>query len=97
MLDFPLWRRVFLWAVTLAFALIATLVTGLVVGLAPALRLIRTDLRGLMNEGARGSSGGPANSDVRRLCLKDCSGNGFASARTALFGSSPNAEAYVTA
>lgn len=44
----------------LAFALIATLVTGLVVGLAPALRLIRTDLRGLMNEGARGSSGGPA-------------------------------------
>ena len=44
----------------LAFGVIATLVTGLVVGLAPALRLIRTDLRGLMNEGARGSSGGPA-------------------------------------
>lgn len=44
----------------LTFGIAATLATGLVVGLGPALRLVRTDLRGLMNEGARGSSGGPA-------------------------------------
>ena len=43
----------------LAFALAATLITGLLVGFAPALRLVHTDMRSLMNEGARGSSGGP--------------------------------------
>lgn len=41
------------------FAIAATLVTGLLVGLVPALRLVRTDLRSLMNEESRGSSGGP--------------------------------------
>lgn len=44
----------------LGFAVVATLLTGLVVGFAPALRLVRTDMRSLMNEGGRGSSGGPA-------------------------------------
>jgi len=44
----------------LLFAAGATLLTGLLVGLAPAWRLVRNDLRGLMNEGGRGTPGGPA-------------------------------------
>ena len=42
----------------LLFALGALLVTGVLVGFAPALRLARTDVRTLMNESSRSSSGG---------------------------------------
>ncbi|HUL72746.1 MAG TPA: ABC transporter permease [Vicinamibacterales bacterium] len=42
----------------LLFALGALLVTGLVVGFAPALRLARTDVRTLLNESGRSNSGG---------------------------------------
>ena len=42
----------------LLFALVALVVTGLLVGFAPALRLARTDVRTLLNESGRSSSGG---------------------------------------
>ena len=42
----------------LAFALGALVVSGLLVGLAPALRLARTDVRTLLNESGRSTSGG---------------------------------------
>jgi predicted permease len=42
----------------LLFAVVVTLATGLVVGLAPALRLAGTDISRLMNDGGRGASGG---------------------------------------
>ena len=48
----------------LLFAVAVTLVTGLVVGFAPALRLARTDVRSLVNEAARGGAQGPT---TRRL------------------------------
>lgn len=44
----------------LAFALMATIGTGLLVGFAPALRLARTDVRTLVNETGRGGAGGAA-------------------------------------
>ena len=44
----------------LLFALATTVVTGVLVGFAPALWLAGTDLRTLVNEGGRGNSGGPA-------------------------------------
>ena len=43
----------------LFFAIAATLATGVIVGLAPALRLARNQLRTLINEGGRGTPGGP--------------------------------------
>ena len=45
------------WTV-LGFAVGATVVTGLVVGFAPALRLARTDVRSLVNEAGRGGMSG---------------------------------------
>ena len=48
----------------LLFAVAVTLVTGLVVGFAPALRLARTDVRSLVNEAGRGGLQGPM---TRRL------------------------------
>lgn len=44
----------------LLFSLGATIVTGLLVGLAPAARLARNQLRSLINESGRGTPGGPA-------------------------------------
>jgi predicted permease len=46
----------------LLFALGVMLVTGLIVGFAPALRLANTDLKTLMNESSRSASGGRATS-----------------------------------
>lgn len=40
----------------LLFGLAATLLTGLLTGLAPAIRIAHTDLRALINDGARGAS-----------------------------------------
>ncbi len=42
----------------LLFALVALVVTGLLVGFAPAIRLARTDVRTLLNESGRSNSGG---------------------------------------
>lgn len=42
----------------LAMALIVTVVTSIVVGLAPALHLSATDVRGLLNDGGRAAKGG---------------------------------------
>ena len=44
----------------LVFALATTIGTGLIVGFAPALRLMRTDIKSLVNESGRGSAGGRA-------------------------------------
>lgn len=44
----------------LSFAAGVTLLTGFLVGLAPAWHLTRSQLRSLMNEAGRGSSGGPS-------------------------------------
>jgi putative ABC transport system permease protein len=44
----------------LMFALVALVVSGVLVGFAPALRLARTDVRALMNEAGRTASGGRA-------------------------------------
>ena len=46
----------------LLFALVALLVSGVVVGLAPAIRLARTDVRTLMNESTRSATGGKSTS-----------------------------------
>jgi putative ABC transport system permease protein len=45
-------------ASVLLFALVALIVSGVLVGFAPALRLARTDVKTLMNESGRSSSGG---------------------------------------
>jgi len=42
----------------LAFTVLSLLITGLLVGFAPAFRLARTDVRTLMNESGRSTSGG---------------------------------------
>ena len=42
----------------LVFSLVALVVSGLLVGLAPALRLVKTDVRTLMNESTRSATGG---------------------------------------
>jgi len=44
----------------LYFALATTVLTGLVVGVVPAIRLVRTDLRSLVNEGGRAGTTGAA-------------------------------------
>ena len=42
----------------LLFALVILVVTGLIIGLAPAVRLLRSDMRTLMNDGSRSASAG---------------------------------------
>jgi putative ABC transport system permease protein len=58
--DLPRLESVPIDGRVLLFALGASLVTGLVCGLAPALRLARVDLRTLANDGGRGNSSGRA-------------------------------------
>jgi putative ABC transport system permease protein len=49
----------------LVFTLTVSVVTGLVFGIAPALRTTRLDLRETLNEGSRGSTAGPGHQRLR--------------------------------
>lgn len=53
----------------LAFTLAVSLVTGLIFGLAPALGTLKTDLRTVLQEGARGASGGRLIGKTRKLLV----------------------------
>ncbi|HXU44626.1 MAG TPA: ABC transporter permease [Thermoanaerobaculia bacterium] len=55
--SFPLLGRVAFSGRALAFGLLAAVVTGLLFGLAPALRAFRTDVAGSLKEGSKGSEG----------------------------------------
>jgi len=58
--ELPRLGDVRLDSTALVFALSATILTGLIVGFAPALRLLKTDVKGLMNESGRGFAGSRA-------------------------------------
>lgn len=62
--DLPRLDTVSVDRTVLLYSAAIMVLAGLVVGLAPAIRLLRTDLRSLINEGGRGSSGGPDQSRV---------------------------------
>src|SRR4029077_1058478 len=49
----------------LAFTLVMSIVTGLIFGIAPAMRTTKQDLRGTLNEGSRGSTAGPGHHRLR--------------------------------
>jgi len=49
----------------LAFTLGMSILTGLIFGIAPAMRTTRQDLRGTLNEGSRGSTAGPGHHRLR--------------------------------
>ena len=51
------------------FAMAAVLVTGLVVGIIPALRVARSDVNSVLREGGRGSSDGPRRNFVRNTLV----------------------------
>ena len=62
-IDFSPDLRVFL------YALVAVLVTGIVVGIAPALRVARTDVSAVLHEGGSGSSDGPRRHLLRNILV----------------------------
>src|SRR5216684_2029290 len=51
------------WVLT--FALVVSVVTGLLFGIVPALRTAKLDLRETLNEGSRGSTAGPGHHRIR--------------------------------
>jgi len=51
------------------FALTAVLLTGLIVGIVPALRIARTDVSSVLHEGGRGSSDGPRRQFTRNTLV----------------------------
>jgi putative ABC transport system permease protein len=53
----------------LAFTFGMSILTGLIFGIAPAMRTTRQDLRGTLNEGSRGSTAGPGHHRLRGLLI----------------------------
>ncbi|MHC4794933.1 MAG: FtsX-like permease family protein, partial [Planctomycetota bacterium] len=53
----------------LVFTLLTTGATGLLFGLAPVARLARTDVRGTLQDGSRGATGGRGRGQARRLLV----------------------------
>ncbi len=51
------------------FAFAAVLLTGLIVGIVPALRIARTDVNSILHEGGRGSSDGPRRQFARNTLV----------------------------
>jgi predicted permease len=51
------------------FALVAVLITGVIVGIVPALRVARSDVNSVLREGGRGSSEGPRRHVVRNTLV----------------------------
>ena len=67
--SIPMLRAVSVDASALGFTLVATVVTGLVVGIAPALQLSQGREWTTLNEASRGSSGGRRTSTVREALV----------------------------
>ena len=67
--SIPMLRAVSVDASALGFTLVATLVTGLVVGIAPALQLSQGREWTTMNEASRGSSGGRRSNAMREALV----------------------------
>jgi macrolide transport system ATP-binding/permease protein len=63
LLDFSFDWRVF------SYALAASVVTGLLIGIWPALRASRTDAGAALHDGSRGDTGGPGRQRVRSLLV----------------------------
>jgi putative ABC transport system permease protein len=53
----------------LLFTVLVSVITGLVFGIAPALRATRLDLRETLNEGSRGSTSGPGHQRLRGILI----------------------------
>jgi putative ABC transport system permease protein len=53
----------------LLFTILVSVITGLVFGIAPALRATRLDLRETLNEGSRGSTSGPGHQRLRGILI----------------------------
>jgi putative ABC transport system permease protein len=53
----------------LIFTIVVSIITGLVFGIAPALRTTRFDLRETLNEGSRGSTAGPGHHRLRGVLI----------------------------
>lgn len=64
--ELPRLNEVRMDATLLGFAVAVTAVTGLLVGFAPALRLMRTDVKTLVNESGRSGGAGPGTHRVLR-------------------------------
>ena len=53
----------------LVFTIVVSVITGLIFGLAPALRTTKLDLRETLNEGSRGSTSGPGHQRLRGFLI----------------------------
>ena len=67
--SIPMLRAVSVDGIALGFTLVATLVTGLIVGIAPALQLSEGREWTTLNEASRGSSGGRRSNAVREALV----------------------------
>ena len=65
----PRLDRIPIDAHVLEFALVTLVVTGLLVGFAPAMRLAGTSLKALMSESGRSSTGGTAAGRILRVMI----------------------------